>query len=148
MSTDLEVRILDLLREAPAQALPLREVHRALVTELGSRAGSLEQFRERLRGVAGTLLVVEPDNPLVGDGVAWPAGSRAEYERALQDAGLEVEPWVTAFVAATASPSEPDIGELDRSLIELWDAAGKRPALREAIATALMDMRAPGRHHG
>jgi hypothetical protein len=144
MSADLEPRILDLLREAPARSLPLREVHRALVAELGSRAGSLEQFRERLRAVPGALLVVEPDNPL-GDGAAWPAGSRAEYERALRDAGLEVEPWITAFVAAAAPPPEPHVAELDHSLIELWDAAGQRPALREAIATALMEMRAPGR---
>jgi len=144
MSSDLEARILDLLREAPARTLPLREVHRALVAELGSRAGSLEQFRERLRTLPGSLLVVEPDNPL-GDGAAWPAGSRAEYEHALRDAGFEVEPWVTAFVATTASPSEPDNGVLDRSLIELWDAAGQRPALREAIATALMQVRAQRR---
>ncbi|MGD8279482.1 MAG: hypothetical protein PVH00_15695 [Gemmatimonadota bacterium] len=142
MRTDLETRILELLREAPARTLPLREVHSALVAEFGTRAGSLEQLRERLRSDPGTLLVVEPDDPL-GDGTVWPAGARAEYERALRDAGLDIEPRVTAFVATGTPRVLEGAGELDRSLVELWEAAGNRPALRAAIANALMEVRAP-----
>jgi hypothetical protein len=142
MRTDLETRILELLRSAPARTLPLREVHRALIAELGSRIGSLEQLRDRLCAESGALLIVEPDDPL-GDGAVWPAGARVEYERALRDAGLDVEPRVTAFVAPDAPPAGPEPGDVDRSLVELWEAAGDRPALRAAIASALMAERAP-----
>jgi len=141
MRTDLEARILDLLRDSPARALPLREVHRALAAELGTGAGSLEQFREHLRAAPGTLVMLEPESPL-GDGAAWPSGARAEYERALRDAGLDLEPWVTAFAPGPAFESEARVSELDRSLVELWEVAGARPALRAAIVTALTDARA------
>jgi hypothetical protein len=142
MGTDLEARILELLHAAPGRTLPLREVHRALVAEIGSRIGSLEQLRERLSADPGSLLIIQPDDPL-GDGAAWPEASRAEYQRALRDAGLETEPWVTAFVEAGASPIGTRLIELDRSLIELWEAAADRPALRAAIACALTEVRVP-----
>jgi len=144
MRTDLEARILELLQGAPARTLPLREVHRALVAELGAGAGSLEQLRDRLRAEPGTLLIVEPDDPL-GDSAAWPAGSRAEYERALCDAGLDVGPRVTAVVPIDAPLAGATPDDVERALVELWEAASDRPALRSAIVSALMAVRAPPR---
>lgn len=138
MNSDLETRILDLLRESPARSLPLREVHRILTAELGPGAGSLEQFRDRLNARPGAFLVVERESPL-GDLTGWPATARAEYEHALRAAGLEVEPVLTAF--PIPSPGPDPLDEVDTALIDLWESAARCPALRAAIASALADTR-------
>jgi hypothetical protein len=138
--TDLETRILDLLREAPGRALPVREVHRVLTAELGPRTGSLAQFHERLRTDPGPLLMVEPESPL-GDGADWPAGARPEYERALRDAGLETEAWLTTAASCSDPRRESPDAEVAASLLMLWEAADGRPALRAALASALAELR-------
>ena len=149
MNADLEARILDLLREAPARALPLREVHRVLTAELGPAAGSLSHFREGLRANPGELLLVEPESPL-GDPAGWPAAARSEYESALRAAGLQTEPWLTAVREPGDPGRESHLAEVDASLLELWEAAAGQPALRAAVATAITESRAmrlepPGR---
>jgi hypothetical protein len=139
MDADLEARILELLRASPAMAMPLREVHRLLAAELGPGTGSLPEFRDRLRARPGTLFLVEPESPL-GEAASWPAAARSEYEQALREAGLELEPWLTAMAAEAAAVSDPGLAHVGTSLLELWEAA-RDPALREAIASAFAELR-------
>ena len=142
MDAKLESRILDLLRAAPAMALPLREVHRVLAAEHGPGTGSLSQFRERLRAHSGALFIIEPENPL-GDASCWPAAARSEYEQALREAGLETEPLLTVIAVRGPAGRESPLGlaEIDASLLELWEGT-RDPALRHAVASAFAESRA------
>lgn len=140
MDTNLENRILDLLLETPTRALPVHEVHRVLTTELGVRAGTLGQLRERLRDGTGELLLVEPENPL-GEVADWPPVLRDEYEVALRDAGVDVGPWVTATAPGSQAEAGLAPALLRASLLELWRSCNGKKGLRTAVAKALADMR-------
>lgn len=143
MNADLENRILELLLKTPSRALPLRDVHRVLATEFGVRAGTLAQFRERLRDGSGELLMVEPENPF-GDGAGWPPGLHHEYEVALREAGVDLGPWVTA--TAHDPPTEPGLARalVRASLLELWRTCNGDAGLRTVLGRALADMQEDG----
>lgn len=148
MDPSVEQRLIQLLRESPAPAVPLRDLHEALAAESPDRTVSYGQLAEALRRRREVFILLESRSPL-GDETAWPAGVRAEYERALVDAGVDTGPHISL-----ADPVDGEIGadrlespptgtdvapwiELRQSLLRVWHSALDNPSMRTAVAAAI-----------
>lgn len=152
MNPDVERRIIDRLKHAPAPCLPLRDLYRQVVAEAGPAAGSYARFAEDLRR-SGRFVLLEPESPL-GDAQGWPPGVRALYERQLVDAMdarlhialvAESDPPARARppgrVAAEEPPPDRDtmVDRLHESIVRLLECAPADPALHSALAHAMTD---------
>jgi len=148
MEPYVEQRLIQILRDSTAPALPLRDLHRALEAESVGGAGSRTLLEESLRKRSNVFIVLETANPL-GNPDAWPAGARSEYERALEAAGLETGPHVSL---ADGGPQDDPLDdsargrtcgilaslrELRASLLRVLHASGDNTGLRSAVAAAL-----------
>jgi hypothetical protein len=144
MMSEIEQRILTLLRSDPEPMVPLSRIHAALVAELGPRSGTYAQLRERIRRRPDLFLLIEPiPTPWSDD--SWPAELRGEYERALREAGLDAGPRVAIAgvddgplgLATPAPGAAPVLRALQASLVQLWAAAAGDPQLQPELVEAL-----------
>jgi hypothetical protein len=148
MDRIIEHRVIQILRDSPLPTVPVRRIHVALVAESGPAVPSCARLVESLQDRESVFMVVEPVHPL-GDGEHWPATVRAEYERALEDVGVEAGPFVALMPRDHAGSDiritnvEPALPALldpvRESLAGIWEAASNRPELKRAIAAALID---------
>ncbi len=154
MDPELERRIIQLLRDAPSPALPLRRLHCTLLAERVTGVGSYARLMEDLAQRGDVFLLTEREHPLGHDG-DWPAGVRSEYEAELDAAGIETGPQVTLVRHAPLAEGDalddtlslrPQVANasavlqpLYRSLLDVWKAAPEQTALRGAVASALAE---------
>lgn len=148
MEPCIEQRLVQLLRESAAPAVPLRDLHEALLAGSDRDTMSYVKLAEAVRRRREVFVLLEAAHPL-GDAAGWPAATRSEYERALVEAGLDTGPRVSLIEPADPSsdPLEPSgdfadaaaapLRELRESLIRVWRSAGGNNALRAAVAAAL-----------
>lgn len=143
MVTEIEQRILALLRSDPDPMVPLTRLHAALVAELGPRGGTYAQLHQRIRRRPDLFLLLEPLSvPWSDDG--WGIDLQREYERALRDAGLDTGPRVALATpdseppaASGADPAAPVLRMLQESLVHLWASAADDPQLQAELVEAL-----------
>ncbi len=148
MEPCIEQRLIQLLRDSPSPAVPLRHLHEAITAEADGGAGSYTLFAESLRRRRDLFVVLETADPL-GDATVWPAGTRSVYERALVEAGFDTGPRVSLAdpdcdtddpwpgPPATVDPIEAPLRQLRESLIQAWRVSSRDAALRSAVADAL-----------
>lgn len=143
MWTEIEERAVALLSQSPSALVPLSRLHGALETELGPASGSCTELYERLRRHPQVFVILEPPGPpWEPDGEL--ADLRAEYERALREAGIELGPRV-ALATVVAPETRPALVPrldavlrcLEASLVQLWTAAGHDPRRRSELVEAL-----------
>jgi hypothetical protein len=153
MEPSIEQRLIQLLRDSKAPAVPLRDLHDALRAEAGPEAGSYALLEQSLRGRRDVFLLLETASPL-GDEATWPAGTRTAYERELSAAGFDAGPhvslidpdgppegsWLEAGID-DRDPIGPPLRQLRDSLARLWHAAADNASLRDTVAAALTGCR-------
>lgn len=144
MLSQLEQRVLTLLRNDPDPMVPLTRIHAALVAELGPRTGTYAQLHERLRRRPDLFLLLEPlPVPWSTDG--WSSDLQDEYRQALHEAGLDAGPRVALAapdverppLSPAAHPLAPLLRALQESLVHLWSCAGDDPQLQAELIEAL-----------
>ena len=144
MISEIEQRVLTLLRNDPEPLVPLTRIHAALVAELGPRTGTYAQLHERLRRRPDLFLLLEP-LPMPWSADAWAADIEDEYRHALREAGLDPGPHVALAtpdaelppLPATAPPAAPVLRSLQESLVHLWSCAADDPELQAELVEAL-----------
>jgi hypothetical protein len=127
----------ELLRRSAGHTLSLKRLHETLKRELGPGAGTYHQLQQRLNQARSAFVVLERPNPLA-DEASWPEAVRAEYARALDQAGLDLSPVVSLVASADELPGL--IGELGRTLSHLCECARLEPALQAELITAMADL--------
>lgn len=151
MEPFIEQRLIQLLRDSTAPAVPLRDLHGALAAESGPAAGSYARLEESLRRRGDVFVVLETADPL-GDGSGWPAGTRSEYERELAAAGVDTSPSVSLVdpepdpedawpAPAGSDPLDAPLRALRDSLLRIWQLSDGNAALRGTIAAAFSGCR-------
>lgn len=147
MEPFVEQRLVQLLRDSQSPAVPLRDLHEMLVTECDLGPVSYSRLAESVKQRREVFILLESSSPL-GDEAAWPAGVRAEYERALADAGVDTGPRVS-LVDPGGTETEPAYGsalrrhngapwaELRESLLRIWNSVPDNAPLRTAVAAAI-----------
>jgi len=144
MVSQIEQRVLALLRNDPDPMVPLTRIHAALVAELGPRCGTYAQLYERLRRRPDLFLLLEP-LPIPWSGDTWSADIQDEYRHALREAGLDTGPRVALAtpdaelppLPAGAHPAAPVLRTLQESLVHLWSSAADDPELQAELIEAL-----------
>jgi hypothetical protein len=157
MDTDVEYRIVQLLRDAHSPTVSLRALHGQLVAEAGPAVGSYARFADEIRR-SQRLMVFEAQN-ILGEVAIWPAGLRSEYEAQLSAMGLDSSPLVTLLRSrpdsdldldiskasadgradGAAAGYEPALGKLYDSLIDALQRAADHASMRQAITEALTE---------
>jgi hypothetical protein len=151
MEPFIEQRLIQLLRDSPAPALPLRHLHGALAAESGPAAGSYALLEESLRRRRDVFVVLEASDPL-GDDSAWPAAARSEYERELVAAGIDTGPSISLVqpepdpedvwpVPQQIDPIDAPLRALRDSLLRIWQLSDGNASLRGTVAAALSGCR-------
>lgn len=144
MVSQIEQRVLALLRNDPDPMVPLTRIHAALVAELGHRCGTYAQLHERLRRRPDLFLLLEP-LPMPWAAGGWPADLQDEYRHALREVGLDAGPRVALAtqdadpppLPAAAHPAAPVLRTLQESLVHLWSCAADDPELQAELVEAL-----------
>ncbi len=144
MLSQIEQRVLTLLRNDPDPMVPLTRIHAALVAELGPRSGTYAQLHERLRRRPDLFLLLEP-LPIPWSADSWSADIEDEYRQALHEAGLDAGPRVALAAPdaelppppAAAHPAAPVLRAVQESLVHLWSCAADDPQLQAELIEAL-----------
>jgi hypothetical protein len=133
----IESHSAELLRRSAGHTLSLKRLHETLKQQLGPGAGTYHQLQQRLNQARSSFVVLERPNPLADD-LSWPDTVRAEYARALDQAGLDLSPVVS--LVSSVDEESGLIGELGRTLSHLSECARREPALQAELITALADL--------
>jgi hypothetical protein len=145
---ELESRAAALLRERAVPLVPLRALHRALMTQPDEEAVDAESLQRRLRARPDLFLVLERGSTLPG-AENWPARDRIVYEEALRAAGCESGPLIGALPSADGAgqggAGAVASARVAAALAELAASPGDgslRARLPEALPLAEATMRA------
>jgi|GEM_PF-522906 hypothetical protein len=144
MLSEIEQRVLTLLRNDPEPMVPLARIHAALVAELGPRIGTYAQLHDRLRRRPDLFLLLDP-LPLPWSADTWSGDVQDEYRNALREAGIDTGPRVALAAPdvelppppPTAHPAARVLCTLQESLVHLWSCAADDPELQAEVVEAL-----------
>src|SRR5690606_9601115 len=106
MLSEIEQRVLTLLRNDPEPMVPLARIHAALVAELGPRIGTYAQLHDRLRRRPDLFLLLDP-LPLPWSADTWSGDVQDEYRNALREAGIDTGPRVALAAPDVELPPPP-----------------------------------------
>lgn len=144
--SDLDQRILDLLRAESAPLVPLTRIYRALQDDVGSGPRAFSRLRERVRRRPELFTLLEPEHPALD--ASWPLEVREEYEAALSAAGVELGPLVALAPGSdpnddatprTAHTAQETLQHLDSTLLGLWHSAASDATARADVLDAIRE---------
>src|SRR5690606_19959669 len=144
MLSEIEQRVLPLLRNDHEPIVPLARIHSALVAEPVPRIGTYAQLHVPLRRRPDLLHLRDP-LPLPWSAVTWSGDVPDQYCHPLREAGIVTGPRVALAAPdvelppppPTAHPAARVLCTLQESLVHLWSCAADDPELQAEVVEAL-----------